>query len=623
MGDLSRLSVVKLMSLCILATGLAGFSNEAFAIDDSNTTRIINLGYLQLAAHDFFDMNRTIEVDNENGLLDASTVLFNPHQDLCDFEKSFNEEDGCAMYDDETIANGGEIRSVENIMIATASAEVGEKYLELIEEFKPTKAYLKTVEFYHEQIRIAYEESFGLKFPKAQSGQTTNMHNLALRAGHDFLPAEIVFNGEVTSLFAINPLGEKLSEEEKNQPSAPIDGVFEVEFTGIDFCPVPPFFCIQVDLLEADQSFGGQFGLGEDTFDEFMAELEDGEFDEEDEVSKLLIEAFGMGINFGKSHVLTNGDNRWDTRPTFGVNHENPSNLIVDNGFTFNDNSFTLTDNHHTPFDEQTIEIGVVNSFAATVYANKDLKVQEFLFGIPEVGMGHLAETRVEVWFDITGQIQDVKVVQDTEVIDKSSVTVTHQKSKCQETDIEENCDTTFMSAVFLEPLKDKVMAIKAMDFKLRDQTTYLNEGFDISGNSLNLMQTMMIPSAVKYEVLLKVTQVAKYSPDWVAEDGRMFEMNSFGSFKQINYKFERFQDTGNPYTRAHSGFGGIISYEQNRATEVFDSSKLVSELPESFAYIFPETGERITEEMIQKMLLQEQIAKEILDEMDKQDRHY
>ena len=36
-------------------------------------------------------------------------------------------------YDDDDIANGDEKRSVENIMISTASAEVGEKYLQWTE----------------------------------------------------------------------------------------------------------------------------------------------------------------------------------------------------------------------------------------------------------------------------------------------------------------------------------------------------------------------------------------------------------------------------------------------------------------------------------------------------------
>jgi hypothetical protein len=269
------------------------------------------------------------------------------------------------------------------------------------------------------------------------------------------------------------------------------------------------------------------------------------------------------------------GDNAWDTRPTFGVSHETREDIVVENGFRFNGESFDIVDNHHTPFDEHSIELGKVNLFAATVYADKDLKVQEFLFGVPEIGMGHLAEMRVEVWFDYAGEIKDYKVNQDSEIIDRASLIVTHQKVKCKEKDVEEKCDTTFMSAVFLEPLKDKTMAIKAIDFKLRDQTTYLNDGFDVSGDSLNPMNTMMIPSTVKYEGLIKVTQNEKYSKYWTTEDGRTFEMNSFGSFKQINQKFNGIQDTGKPDKRVHSGFTRIIEFEAERALKVFDASKL------------------------------------------------
>jgi len=189
--------------------------------------------------------------------------------------------------------------------------------------------------------------------------------------------------------------------------------------------------------------------------------------------------------------------------------------------------------------------------------------------------MGDLAEMRVEVWFDYDGEITDVKVNQKTEIIDRSSLIITHQKSKCQETDTEEKCDSTFMSAVFLEPLKDKVMAIKAMDFKLRDQTTYLNEGFDISGDSLNPLPTKMIPSNVKGEGLVKVTQTEKYSDYWVSEDGRLFEMNSFGSFNQVNQEFHRFQDSGEAKTRLHSDFANKIKLEAEKAASIFDASQL------------------------------------------------
>jgi hypothetical protein len=314
------------------------------------------------------------------------------------------------------------------------------------------------------------------------------------------------------------------------------------------------------------------------------------------------------------------GDNQWDTRPTFGVSHETRETMIVDNGFAFNENSFTLTDNHHTPFDEQVLAIGTLNTFAAKVYADKDLKVQEFLFGVPEIGMGHLAEMRVEVWYDVSGEIADIKVVQSSEVIDRSSLSVSSKASKCMSADTENNCTTTTMSAVFLEPLADKVMAIKAIDWALRDQTTYLNEGFDVTGDSLNPMATKMIPSTVKGEGLIQVTQNEKYSDYWTTQDGRIFEMNSFGSFKWINPTFERFQDSGEALTRQHSGFGKVVDSEAQRAIAVFDSASLKSELPPSFSYDITIT-ERITPEVLQEMQIQQHIAQKILDAMDKQAR--
>ncbi len=97
--------------------------------------------------------------------------------------------------------------------------------------------------------------------------------------------------------------------------------------------------------------------------------------------------------------------------------------------------------------------------------------------------------------------------------------------------------------------------------------------------------------------------------------------MNSFGSCKLIEQSFERFQDTGNAFTRQHSAFAGIIAYEQNRALDTFDASNIASELPDSFAYVFPEAHERITDEMIQEMIIQEHIAQKTLDESDNQTR--
>jgi hypothetical protein len=313
LGDSGKIFAAIIMSAILLSTGLTS-SAEAFSEKrfKTNDTQIIHLGYLQLAAHDLFNVERNAFCeankercadDHENGKLDLSTVLFEPKAGACDYQQSLAEEGDCTLYSTTEIKNGGEIRSSENIMISTAGAEVGEKYLKYVDDFGGDVAYDKILKFYNSQLKKAYEETFHLKFPAPEDGELTQLNNLAFRTGHDLLPARIIFDGcflpdenGLCSIFIIDPRGEKLSDMEQEQRSVPVDGTFEPEFLGINFCPVPPDFCIEVDLLEADQSFGEQFGFGAERFDSFLEDLEDGQFDEDEEVSQLLREAFAVGL---------------------------------------------------------------------------------------------------------------------------------------------------------------------------------------------------------------------------------------------------------------------------------------------------------------------------------------
>ena len=329
----------------------------------------------------------------------------------------------------------------------------------------------------------------------------------------------------------------------------------------------------------------------------------------------IVIEGEVQEIEFGS----TESKNESYTKPTFGLDHEN-NQKVVEDGFGINNSTFTIKDNYHTPFAEQTINIGETNLFDAKIYADKGLKVQEFLFGIPKVGEAHLAEVGVEVWFDYDGEIQKIKAVQQSNVIDEKTLQAEHEKVKCKPSSTEEKCDLVKISAIFLEPLKYKVMALKAIDFKNRYQITYLNEGISIAGDSLNPMKIEMIPSNIKNEGLIQVTQISKYSPYWISEDGRMFERNSFGSFKQVNYEFKRFHDVGDVKKRNHSEFDKILNYEKNRATKIFDAAKLTSDLPDSFKFQFV-VKERMTEELKQQMMRQEEIAKKTLEENNIQAR--
>jgi YVTN family beta-propeller protein len=248
------------------------------------------------------------------------------------------------------------------------------------------------------------------------------------------------------------------------------------------------------------------------------------------------------------------------TRPTFGISHE--TNLpLVTQGFSFNEKSFDITDNWHTDFEQQTIEIGQSNTFSAKAYAPKGLKTQEFLFGIKNVGDSHNAELGVEIQYSHTGNITGIVLVQKTNVTDPDSFFGISYPSKCMPDDSNEKCITTLVSLRFLEPLQYDIMAIKATDQRGRTQITYLNEGFDISGDSLNIMPTQTIVGPAKTG-LVTVTQNEKYSKYWTAGD-MVFERNDFGTFTLVPQPYIRHQDSGEPLTRVHSGFAALVSEQK------------------------------------------------------------
>ncbi|RMW38494.1 MAG: hypothetical protein EA447_03290 [Nitrosopumilus sp.] len=283
----------------------------------------------------------------------------------------------------------------------------------------------------------------------------------------------------------------------------------------------------------------------------------------------MLIE--GTSSSSSDSDDSNGPDSEHLTRPTFGMSHETFLPFVTE-GFSFNGMTFDITDNWHTDFPKQSVLIGENNTFSAKVYAPYDVRVQEFLFGIETIGDAHNAELGVEVYYDYQGNVEGAKIVQKTDVVDSDSFSGITFPSKCMPDDAEEKCITSSITIQFLESLQHDVMAIKAIDWRNRAHTTYLNEGFDISGDSLNPMKTEMIPGTAKYEGLITVTQNEKYSKYWTAEDGRTFERNDHGTFTLVNQPFEKFADSGFPTLRTHSEFSTLINYETKRAEYVVKS---------------------------------------------------
>ena len=270
------------------------------------------------------------------------------------------------------------------------------------------------------------------------------------------------------------------------------------------------------------------------------------------------------------------GGSSWQSKPTFGISYLT-NEQIVANGFGYDGKTKTITHNFHTDFEKVDIPTGESYTVFAKGYFPNDVWIQEFCFGIPEQGKGYLAESCVEVHFDSKHgedkEITGTKIVQKSQVL--NLLDVIHEMADCYSNTGKGLCDKTSVTLVFNEPLKYDVMMIKGIDQKRKTTETYLNEGFHVDGKQFTDLPNNMIPSPVKYEGLIKVTQSEKYSNIWISDDGKMFERNDFGSFYQINRTFERFQDTGDMRDRTHYKFADWKKTQAENAILYFDSSMI------------------------------------------------
>ena len=259
---------------------------NTFATDYKKFVTVEDLGVLQLAAHDLFNVDRQIEKDFENGKLDLSTL----------FEDTANNN---KKFDLEIIAIGGEPRNRENILLFTIASDLGSTYVKLLDDgVKQKDAKKMVIELYHQRLAESYERAFNESFPDPQSGKATLQENLALRTIHDFLPGRINVDGKFVSTLDPSLNGKTLDEKGLQQKSSKLDGKFDSEFLDIQICFPPDFVvCINVNLLEADRSFGEQFGM-EESFDSFLEELEDGMYDEDERVMFHIRNLMSKGQNF-------------------------------------------------------------------------------------------------------------------------------------------------------------------------------------------------------------------------------------------------------------------------------------------------------------------------------------
>jgi len=280
MGDRTTATIVVVLLIFAATPFLA---DEVFA-DSKNYITAEDLGILQLAAHDLFNVDRSIEHDFENGKLDLSTLL----------EDTVNG----GSFNDAIIAIGGEPRNRENILLFTVASSFGETYVYLKEKFGEPEAKKMIIEKYHKKLAKSYKKAFHENFPSSMEGIATMQENLALRTIHDYLPGKIKIDNNWESTLDPSLNGLTLDKNELKQKSAKLDGKLDDEFLDIHICFPPDFtICIDVNLLEADQSFGDQFETTL-SFDFFLKEIEDGIFDDDDWAMFHIRNLMAKGQNF-------------------------------------------------------------------------------------------------------------------------------------------------------------------------------------------------------------------------------------------------------------------------------------------------------------------------------------
>jgi len=304
-------------------------------------------------------------------------------------------------------------------------------------------------------------------------------------------------------------------------------------------------------------------------------------------------------------------DGAHKSKPTFGVDHKTFLQK-VDFGLMINDESFVVYDNFWTEIPMQNLTVGEIQNFTSKVYAPHQLKVMEFLFGIHEVGKWGEAEASVAIYFDYSGEFEQIVWNNNLQLINQTSFSFNLKDVWCGHDDVITQCKRVSIELQFKESPIGKVLALQAIDHKQRSNILYFNDGLDITGPSLNPPLTKEIISKIKYKGLQTIQRIDKAQDIWITLDEKepvlKYQQNDHGTFLPIEYRtFEKIPDTlTTNIDRLHSEFDTLREFEILRAVQQFDSTQIVSVLEASWNYDYPFPTNRT--ELIQHIIESEKL---------------
>ena len=282
----TRTFLIAAIASGLLFLGVAGnnLTSATAAAGTGTQITLQDLGVLQVASHDLYNVNRITGVDTEDETLNLTT-LFN--------------------YGEENIVNGGERRNSENPVTHTVAVNLGNFYLDQIAQDTDVETAKElTVAKYMSMIKVAYFHAFHQPFPQPgeeggeeEEGVEESVEeneldgDLALRTLHALLPATIKLDGNDVSMLDPSIHNRMLSKGELMQLSRPVSDTFDPIFSNITVF-TPACNCFEtMDLFEKDSTFASQFETTY-TFEELMGELKDGKYNKQDLAFVIIAEEF-------------------------------------------------------------------------------------------------------------------------------------------------------------------------------------------------------------------------------------------------------------------------------------------------------------------------------------------
>jgi len=237
--------------------------------------------------------------------------------------------------------------------------------------------------------------------------------------------------------------------------------------------------------------------------------------------------------------VSAGGDNKWYTKPTFGLSHYTGKSM-VQCGFSWNETCYDITKNWHTPFENVDVDIGTQHNMTVKASFHYDPRYMEFAL-VPDVGEYGIAETRIKASFENAHSddisIKSISVIQKDNLIDESLLSGAIAIVDCGY--VSKDCyELSINGIMFREIPSFEKIAIKAVDFKGRVQVSFLNEGFEFDGISLNEPPTHKLfnkeSSQQKDNLWLELTRTDKVENLWTDQFGTVYTFNDYGTWSKV-----------------------------------------------------------------------------------------